>query len=186
MDTYMLLEFLKRNGLRGNNRDLIHEFKHYMRNQPLRMRGSRRHRDYDYMDYDYDSYNNMRYNRHDWMPDNDERRYMYNNLGNHFDMSEAKEIVSEMYHNDNGSKQHGEHFSMNKAEEVYNKYKHQFVTDYSVEDVYVALNATYHDLCSLYKSWFGSNVDERIILTAITFWFKDEDYQGNKIYEYFE
>ena len=53
-------------------------------------------------------------------------------------------------------------------------------------DVYIAINAFYHDLGSVLKTWFGSNIDEKVIILAITFWFKDDDYQGNKLMDYFE
>ena len=53
-------------------------------------------------------------------------------------------------------------------------------------DIYVAINAQYHDYATLYKSWFGDNIDTKIIESAIIFWFKDEDYhEGSKIVNYF-
>ena len=73
-----------------------------------------------------------------------------------------------------------------KAKEVFEKYKDHFVVKATPCDVYVAINAFYHDLCKVLKSWFGSNIDEKVILLAITFWFKDDDYQGNKLMNYFE
>ena len=75
---------------------------------------------------------------------------------------------------------------MNKAKEVYEKYHSSFTSPASVEDVYLAINAQYHDYCDLYKKWFGVNIDSKIIESAVTFWFKDVDYHGiNKVQDYF-
>lgn len=174
---YMTLEAMRRGG-RNDEKQMFDEFKRFMRARGRKRRGSRMNRYYDSMEYDnYDD----SYTRHNWYP-----MYEKDTMEDHFEMQEAKEIVESMHHTDGGRKHSGEKFDMNKAEEVYAKYKSHFVADATPEDVYVAINATYHDLCGLYKTWFGSSADERIILTAITFWFKDEDYQGNKIFEYFE
>jgi hypothetical protein len=106
-------------------------------------------------------------------------------LDNRNDESSAKEIVSDMYHTSGNKKYIGEKFDMHKAKEVYNMYKHK-LHDYSVEDVYIAINAQYHDYCPLFKQWFGDNIDNKIIESAILFWFEDVYYQGgNKIYKYF-
>lgn len=52
-------------------------------------------------------------------------------------------------------------------------------------DVYVAINSQYHDYVELFKSWFGDNVDQKIIESAIIFWFKDVDCKAeNKVVEY--
>ena len=100
--------------------------------------------------------------------------------------SQAKYIVANMYHIISGKKYMGEKYDMAKAKEVYSKYRNMFVSDATEYDVYVAINAQYHDYCELFKSWFGTNIDTRIIESAITFWFKDVDYMGeNKVYEYF-
>lgn len=43
----------------------------------------------------------------------------------------------------------------------------------------------YHDYVELFKSWFGDNVDQKIIESAIIFWFKDVDCKAeNKAVEY--
>ena len=41
-------------------------------------------------------------------------------------------------------------------------------------DVYVAINAQYHDYCELFKSWFGDGVEQKIIESAVIFWFKED------------
>lgn len=52
-------------------------------------------------------------------------------------------------------------------------------------DVYVAINAQYHDYAKLFEEWFGGNIDNKVFESAITFWFKDVDFDGDKIWEYF-
>ena len=181
MSDYMLLEYLRNKGKTGDEHRMLDEFKDYMRSRG-RMRGSRRHKESQWDD--------MEYNRHDW-----DREYpMMHSMRYHkdlmsegaFDEFEAKEIVSEMYHYEGDNRHTGEHFDMHKAKEVFEKYKSHFVVKASPCDVYVAINATFHDFGKLLRSWFGSNIDEKIILLAITFWFKDDDYQGNKLLDYFE
>lgn len=52
-------------------------------------------------------------------------------------------------------------------------------------DVYVAINAQYHDYAKLFEEWFGGNIDNKVFESAITFWFKDVDFDGDKLWEYF-
>lgn len=35
------------------------------------------------------------------------------------------------------------------------------------------------------KKWFGGNIDNKVFESAITFWFKDVDFDGDKVWEYF-
>ena len=51
--------------------------------------------------------------------------------------------------------------------------------------VYVAINAQYHDYAKLFEEWFGGNIDNKVFESAITFWFKDVDFDGDKVWEYF-
>lgn len=62
-----------------------------------------------------------------------------------------------------------------------------YVNNYDVEpcDVYVAINAQYHDYAKLFEEWFGGNIDNKVFESAITFWFKDVDFDGDKVWEYF-
>lgn len=108
--------------------------------------------------------------------------------GIHFDEYVAKHLVKDMHHRDaNMNIVNGEYFSMDKAAHVCDTYKKIHHLDITPEDVYVAINAQYHDYCKLYKSWFGSNVDNKIIESAMCFWFKDEDYnKGSKLINYFK
>lgn len=52
-------------------------------------------------------------------------------------------------------------------------------------DVYVAINAQYHDYAKLFEEWFGGNIDNKVFESAITFWFKDVDFDGDKVWKYF-
>ena len=105
----------------------------------------------------------------------------------YMDESQAKHIVSQMYHSSNGRKYVGEKYDLHKAKEVKDRYNGAIPSHYSVEDIYVAINAQYHDYCELFKNWFGDNIDNKIIESAIVFWFKDVDYKhGNKVHKYFE
>lgn len=52
-------------------------------------------------------------------------------------------------------------------------------------DVYVAINAQYHDYAKLFEEWFGGNIDNKVFESAITFWFKGVDFDGDKVWEYF-
>ena len=53
-------------------------------------------------------------------------------------------------------------------------------------EVYVAINTQYHDYIELFKNWFNTNVDQKIIESAISFWFKDADSKyDNKLVSYF-
>lgn len=100
--------------------------------------------------------------------------------------TQAKYLVEHMFHTAGGKKYVGEKYDMQKAKEVHDRYKNMFTSEASVFDVYIAINAQYHDYCELFKSWFGTNIDTRIIESAITFWFKDVDYTGeSKVYDYF-
>lgn len=180
---YMTLDYLRRGG-REDNRQLIEDFKQYMRARGRKRKSYMRDNYYE-DDYNMDYYDDP-HSRHNWYGGYmRSKESMYDSM-DHFNEQEAKELVAEMYHTELGRKHTGEKFSLRKAEEICEKYKDQFVFKPTPEDIYVAINATYHDLHSLFKSWFGSNTDDKIILTAITFWFKDEDYQGNKILHYFE
>ncbi len=50
---------------------------------------------------------------------------------------------------------------------------------------YVAINAQYHDYAKLFEEWFGGNIDNKVFESAIIFWFKDVDFDGDKVWEYF-
>lgn len=101
----------------------------------------------------------------------------------HFDEREAYDTVEEMYHVKGDKKYVGEKFDMDKAHKVYEKLRD--ADSYTIGDIYVAINAQYHDYCELFEKWFGSNFDEKIIASAVDFWFEDDDFDGNKVWKYF-
>nr|UVX89455.1 MAG: hypothetical protein [Bacteriophage sp.] len=37
----------------------------------------------------------------------------------------------------------------------------------------------------LFEEWFGGNIDNKVFESAITFWFKDVDFDGDKVWKYF-
>ena len=66
----------------------------------------------------------------------------------------------------------GEHFTESEAK-------------YLVADMYVAVNSQYHDYAELFKNWSGDGIEQKIVESAIVFWFKDADCKaGNKVVEY--
>lgn len=77
--------------------------------------------------------------------------------------------------------------------DAFNLYKSQRDADDSIRQelsdlkAQVAINAQYHDYCELFKSWFGDGVEQKIIESAVIFWFKDDDYKdGFKLWNYFK
>lgn len=98
---------------------------------------------------------------------------------------EAKEVVEQMYHVKDNKKYIGEKYDMNKAHEICERYKEVLPNDVEPCDVYVAINAQYHDYAKLFEEWFGGNIDNKVFESAITFWFKDVDFDGDKVWEYF-
>lgn len=108
-----------------------------------------------------------------------------NDDGYHFNDYEAKEVVEQMYHIKDNKKYIGEKYDMNKAHEICERYKEVLPNDVEPCDVYVAINAQYHDYAKLFEEWFGGNIDNKVFESAITFWFKDVDFDGDKVWEYF-
>lgn len=107
--------------------------------------------------------------------------------GGQIDDNKAKHLVSKMYHTSGGRKYVGEKYDMDKAKEVYERFRGIIPASATPADVYVALNAQYHDYCDLFKAWFGDNIDSKIVESAVNFWFKDNDYKGsNKVHDYFK
>lgn len=72
-----------------------------------------------------------------------------------------------------------------KAHEICERYKEVLPNDVEPCDVYVAINAQYHDYAKLFEEWFGGNIDNKVFESAITFWFKDVDFDGDKVWECF-
>ena len=104
----------------------------------------------------------------------------------HFNESYAKYLVSNMYHFENGRKYVGEKFDMAKAKEVCERYRGIIPQTVTHADVYVAINSQYHDYSELFKTWFGDGIEQKVIESAVIFWFKDDDYKdGSKLWNYF-
>ncbi len=111
--------------------------------------------------------------------------------GAHFDEEYAKWQVSTMYHTaDNGKICKGEIYNYDCAKNVFDKYVRNINSSITVWDVYVAINAQYHDYIRLYSEWFRNinknELDNKIIESAITFYFKDEDFGSTKTWNYFK
>lgn len=111
--------------------------------------------------------------------------------GAHFDEEYAKWQVSAMYHTaDNGKVCKGEIYNYDCAKNVFDKYVRNINSSITVWDVYVAINAQYHDYVRLYSEWFRNinknELDNKIIESAITFYFKDEDSGSTKTWNYFK
>lgn len=212
----LMTEYLRKKGMGGmNEQEFMSKFKDFMtkyRRNSMRG-GSMRHGsegdfmpvsrmdDFymkrhggteEFMDmFDSDDVLFDRFNRHG-MEDDDMykmMRYMRHsmNSGEHFNESEAKYLVSEMYHIENGRKYNGEKFDMHKAKEVCERYRGILPTSVTPADVYVAINSQYHDYAELFKNWFGDGIEQKIVESAIVFWFKDADSKAeNKVVEYFK
>ena len=100
---------------------------------------------------------------------------------------EAKEVVSKMWHYEDEEKDKGEHFSMHKAKEICEMYHDMLPAPTKYPEIYVAINAQYHDYGKLFEYWFGSHIDSKLIESALVFWFGDVDYpHASKVSKYFK
>jgi hypothetical protein len=178
MDDYMLMRYLRNEDVMDyDEHEMIRKFKEFLKKEGHEKHYHRGMFDSDFYEDPYRMYRKG----------SKGMSRMYSMDYNEIDEAHAKHIVSEMFHKDNGRKVVGEKFSMSKANEVYNKYIEMLDDKATVEEVYIAINAQYHDYCALFKSWFGNNIDDKIIISAIIFWFKDPDYsKGSKVRNYFE
>lgn len=112
-------------------------------------------------------------------------------MGKHFTEPYAIHQVSEMYHTNNkGTHIHEPLFTVEDAKKVYDKHIKSLGKGYTIWDVYVALNAQYHDNINLYNKWFPNatedEIEEKIVQATIINWFEDEDGSDDKIWEYFK
>lgn len=167
------------------NRDMYDDF--YMR----------RHNDYpdEFMRmFNSGKGQNRFFGRFDRMPEGMSESEMYEMMksmressgSEHFNESYAKYLVSNMYHFENGRKYVGEKFDMAKAKEVCERYRGIIPQTVTHADVYVAINSQYHDYSELFKTWFGDGIEQKVIESAVMFWFKDDDYKdGYKLWNYF-
>lgn len=98
--------------------------------------------------------------------------------------------VDNMYRTDNkGNKITSPMFTPIDVRKLYDKKFKSINSNITFWDVYVALNAQYHDNIELYKEWFGEdnieNIKDKIIESAIVNWFEDEDAGIEKVWNYF-
>lgn len=99
--------------------------------------------------------------------------------GGHYNKEFACYDVDKMYHTDKkGTKHEGEHYSIECARKTMRE--HGISAPVNEYDVYVAMNAFWHDLSCVITD------EEELIEATVAFWFKDEDRNGkDKIWEYF-
>ena len=207
----LMIDYLRNRGMGGmNEQEWKHKFKDFMTKYRRNSMGGSRGMSRDSMRYREDNFpmermddfyrhgkhgefmemdDFDRFNKYD-MEDDDMysmMKYMRHSMneGEHFNDSEAKYLVSEMYHVENGRKHVGEKYDMHKAKEIIERYRGILPTSVTPADLYVAINTQYHDYAELFKNWFGDNIDQKIIESAVVFWFKDADCKAeNKIVEY--
>lgn len=208
MDELMMYNYLKSRGMEGmDEHEFMDKFKTFM--TKYRRNSMRNMEEDDYYPMDRHSDSHIRRNRksNDFMnmfdSDRNERfssrfnnndtynsmKYMRDSMNDneHFTESEAKYIVADMYHMENGRKYTGERFDMHKAKEICERYRGILPNSTTPADVYVAINSQYHDYAELFKNWFGNDVEQKVIESAIVFWFKDIDAKSeNKLIEYFK
>lgn len=105
--------------------------------------------------------------------------------GPHYNECFAREDVAGMHHkNTKGEVIKGEHWNI---EQVTTAAKGLSVpSTATLWDVYVALNANWHDKEVKFAEWFGQDVEKRIVEDAISFYFNDADAPDGKIWLYMD
>lgn len=120
-----------------------------------------------------------------WEIMRDTHEMMY---GKHFDREYAEWQVEQMHHKCGDKMHKGEHWSHEETTQVMQKYRPMLSPEITPCDFYVALNAQWHDYHCWLRGIYATEeeVDLAIIESAVVFWFKDEDYDGNdKVWVYF-
>lgn len=109
-------------------------------------------------------------------------RIINNNIGK---VNQALSIIAD----NKGNKITSPMFTPIDVRKLYDKKFKSINSNITFWDVYVALNAQYHDNIELYKEWFGEdnieNIKDKIIESAIVNWFEDEDAGIEKVWNYF-
>ena len=110
--------------------------------------------------------------------------------GKHFNEPYAMYQVRKMYHTTpKGERITTPMFNHAQAKKIYEQKVKNINREITCWDVYVALNAQYHDNINLYKEWFKDatedEIEDHIIKSAIRFWFEDEDARSTKTWCYF-
>ncbi|WP_302821608.1 DUF7841 family protein, partial [Parabacteroides goldsteinii] len=93
--------------------------------------------------------------------------------------------VSYMRHkNKAGQEETGEHWSL---QQVTTAIKGMSIPgNTNIWDVYVALNANWHDKEAKFTEWFGPDAEKRIVEDAVSFYFNDADAPDGKIWLYMD
>lgn len=120
---------------------------------------------------------------------NQEMFGIYSAMRNGFDVINAKHNQDAFdlykYSRDSNIVCRGEVFTVEDAKAIYDKHVRNINREITYWDVYVAVNAQYHDYVRLYQDWFPNlteeQLDEKVIYSAINFWFKDEDAGTGKV-----
>lgn len=110
--------------------------------------------------------------------------------GKHFNEAYAVYQVEKMHHkNAKGETITAPLFTHDYARKIYERDVKHISKDITCWDVYVALNAQYHDNINLYKKWFPNaaedEIESKIIESTIKVWFEDEDASDTKTWCYF-
>ena len=105
--------------------------------------------------------------------------------GAHYNEYFAKMDVGCMHHkNKAGQVEKGEHWSVAQVAEAVKGMS--IPGNANIWDVYVALNANYHDKNVKFLEWFKEDSDKKIIEDAICFYFMDEDAPEGKVWRYMD
>lgn len=109
--------------------------------------------------------------------------------GMHFDAVYAEWQVDHMYHiGDDGREYKGERWSLKDTSSVMQKYRGRIPGEYNEYDVYVALNAQWHDTICTAKRHFSTieEAESYVIDEAVAVWFNDQDWPSHdKVWRYF-
>lgn len=109
--------------------------------------------------------------------------------GKHFDKEYAEWQVDHMYHiGDDGREYKGERWSLKDTNGVMQKYRGRIPGEYNEYDVYVALNAQWHDTICTAKRHFSTieEAESYVIDEAVAVWFNDQDWPSHdKVWRYF-
>ena len=102
--------------------------------------------------------------------------------GPHYNECFARMDVAAMRHKGKAGEHKGEHWNM---EQVATAIKGMSIPgNTNIWDVYVALNANWHDKEVKFSEWFGPDAEKKIIDDAINFYFLDDDAPEGKVWIY--
>lgn len=103
--------------------------------------------------------------------------------GPHYNECFAREDVAGMHHKSaKGEVIKGEHWNM---EQVASAIKGMSIPgNTNIWDVYVSVNANWHDKEVKFAEWFGADADKKIIEDAVNFYFMDSDAPDGKVWLY--